>query len=254
MEKAWFGHKEIEWIPYISLNVVIIVFQLRILVVLVLGLTLDWVLPNPVAAGTPPTPTPDSLQGPVAPQSPVPPPEALPAKPAPAAKIGSSSYTVAQGPLAAERQAFHSKIVDLGNRDDSGFGVSGYLKAFESLEQSVKGGAGEEEVQAELKRLSRGLDDQIKRSKLLKIQKPAPPISASGPNPSEMEGASGGGHKRFNGLGLGGQQGQLMDTIKDKWFGGEIPESIKSKIPAGFDPSMLNTPEGQSLLQKLNNR
>jgi hypothetical protein len=192
------------------------------------------------------------LQTQAPPQSPAP-PEAVPAaKPAPAAKIGSSSYAVAQGPLAAERQAYHAKIVELGNRDDSGFGVSGYLKAFEFLEQSVKSGADEETVQAELKRLSRGLDDQIKRSRLLKVQKPAPPISASGPAPSEIEAAMGGGHKKFSGL--GGQQGQLMDTIKDKWFGGELPESIKSKIPAGFDPSMLSTPEGQALLQKLNNR
>lgn len=226
-------------------------FQLRILVVLMLALIVGWVAPSPAVADTPPSL--DAAQPPAPPQPPVTPAEAV-TKPVPAAKIGSSSYAVAQGPLAVERQAFHSKIVDLGHKYDNGFGVSGYLKAFEFLEQSVKNGATDEEVKAELTRLSRGLDDQIKRSKLLKIQKPAPPISASSPPPSEVEAAMGGGHKKFNGLGVGGQQGQLMDTIKDKWFGGEIPDSIKSKIPAGFDPSMLNTPEGQGLLQKLNNR
>lgn len=226
-------------------------FQIRILVVLMVTLSLGW-MPSPAVADTPPTL--GAPQPPVPPQPPVAPTETVLAKPVAAAKVGSSSYAVAQGPLAVERQAFHTKIVDLGNKYDNGFGVSGYLKAFELLEQNVKNGATDEEVKAELTRLSRGLDDQIKRSKLLKVQKPAPPISASSPPPSEIEAAMGAGKKKFSGLGVGGQQGQLMDTIKDKWFGGEIPESIKSKIPAGFDPSMLNTPEGQGLLQKLNNR
>jgi len=237
---------------------VIDVFQPRVLFVLILaGLTVGWVNKTPALADEPPVPRP-SHDAPVnAPQKTE---QSVPATPQGGAtgemkalKVGARQYLVTEGPIVGERQAFYARLLDIGEKYDNGFGITGYMKAFETLEQSVKGGAGEEEVQAELKRLSRGLDDQIKRSRLLKVQKPAPPIAASGPNPSEMEAAKSGGRKKFSGLGAG-QQGQLIDTLKDKWFGGEIPESIKSKIPAGFDPSMLNTPEGQSILQKLNSR
>jgi hypothetical protein len=48
----------------------------------------------------------------------------------------------------------------------------------------------------------------------------------------------------------GGNADNLIDKVKEKWFGGEIPDSIKKKIPANFDPSMLNSDQARELMKR----
>lgn len=151
--------------------------------------------------------------------------------------------TAADGPMLAERRKLAETI---GAAKNFGFGTTAYVNAFNGLEERVKAGAPELEVKNRLNSIVSGLDEQLKRAKQLKTQRPAPPIAASGPNPSSLESQV---RSQFGGMG-GGSSDQLMEKIKDKWFGGEIPDSIKKKIPAGFDPSMLNSDTAKELMKK----
>ncbi len=167
-------------------------------------------------------------------QAPIPGQATLPVQP--------SVAQVVEGPLLAERQALREKIKAA---EGKGIGIKPYLMAFDALEATIKTGATGEGLQKRVESISRGLDDQLKRSDDLKKQRPAPPISASSPPPSAMSGG-GGGQAR------GGNQGNLVEALKNKWLGGgEIPESIKSKIPSNIDPNKLKQEDVDALLKQL---
>ncbi len=148
---------------------------------------------------------------------------------------------VSPGPLEEQRKKLLETIM---TAKGFGFGIAAYLNAFKALDEQVKSGADEKTIKTRLDSIVTGLDEQLKRSQQLKVQRPAPPISASSPPPSSM---SGGG--QFSGSG-GGNTDALIDKIKNKWFGGEIPDSLKKKIPANFDPSMLDSDQAREILKK----
>lgn len=145
---------------------------------------------------------------------------------------------VSPGPLAVERQ----KVLDMiYAAKEQKIGITAYMGAFKSLDDSVKAGAQEKQIQSRLSSISSGLSEQLKRSKELKSQRPAPPIAASSPSPSEGSGKGNSG---------GDKTDKLIEKLKDKWFGGEIPDSIKKKIPAGIDPSKLDNDTIKELMKK----
>ncbi|MDZ4837838.1 MAG: hypothetical protein SGJ27_28985 [Candidatus Melainabacteria bacterium] len=155
--------------------------------------------------------------------------------------------TIAPGPLEDQRRKLLATIMTAKNY---GFGTTAYLNAFNALEESVKSGLPEKDVKVRLDSIVRGLEEQLKRSQELKVQKPAPPIAASSAPPSA---SSMGGTSIPPGIRSAIQSGNtdgLMDKIKNGWFGGEIPDSIKKKIPANFDPSMLNSDQAKELMKK----
>jgi len=148
----------------------------------------------------------------------------------------------APGPLLDQRKKLYETIM---TAKGYGFGITAYMSAFNALEESVKAGASEKDVQNRLNSIVSGLTEQLKRSQQLKIQKPAPPIAESSPPPSSMQIPS----SVRNAL-QGGNADNLIDKVKEKWFGGEIPDSIKKKIPANFDPSMLNSDQARELMKR----
>ncbi|QQR59249.1 MAG: hypothetical protein IPG59_07100 [Candidatus Melainabacteria bacterium] len=147
---------------------------------------------------------------------------------------------VAPGPMAVERQ----KVLDmiLAAKEQK-IGITAYLGAFKSLEDQVKAGAQEKQIKSRLESISISLGEQLKRSKELKSQKPAPPVAAS--SPTSGEGSS------KAGLDLSGSNtDKMINKLRDKWFGGEIPDSIKKKIPPGIDPSKMDNDTIKDLLKK----
>lgn len=146
------------------------------------------------------------------------------------------------GPLEDQRKKLYQTILAAKSY---GFGTTAYMNAFTSLEDSVKAGAPEKDVKSRLDSIVHGLDEQLKRSQQLKIQRPAPPIAESSPPPSAMNLPSG----VRSALQSGNTDG-LIEKVKEKWFGGEIPDSIKKKLPANFDPSMLNSDTAKELMKK----
>lgn len=175
----------------------------------------------------------------------------IPATPSEAPKAAAAATdapTIAPGPLEDQRERLYATIMTAKNY---GFGTTAYLNAFNSLEDSVKAGAAEKDIKVRLDSIVRGLDEQLKRSQELKTQKPAPPVAASDTPPI----SSGGGARASvppslkNALQNGNTDG-LMEKIKNGWFGGDLPDSIKKKIPANFDPSMLNSDAAKELMKK----
>ncbi len=176
----------------------------------------------------------------------------VPAKPpeTPKAEAQSSSEAgaIAPGPLEEQRRKLYATILAAKGY---GFGTTAYLNAFNALEGSVKDGASEKDIKVRLDSIVRGLEEQLKRSQELKVQKPAPPIAASSAPPSATGGTGGGGlpPSLRDAIQSGNTDG-LVEKIKNGWFGGDLPDSIKKKIPANFDPSMLNSDTAKELMKK----
>ncbi len=177
---------------------------------------------------------PDAPASPPSQSSEAPQQSVAPAQPA------ADAIQVSPGPLEEQRKKLLDTIM---TAKGFGFGIAAYINAFKALDEQVKSGADEATIKGRLDSIVSGLDEQLKRSQQLKVQRPAPPISASSPPPSSM---SGGG--QFSGG--GGNTDALIDKIKNKWFGGEIPDSIKKKLPANFDPSMLDSDQAREILKK----
>lgn len=159
--------------------------------------------------------------------------------PLPGTSNQSELEVVTPGPMAAERQ----KVLDMiYAAKEQKIGITAYMGAFKILDDSVKAGAQEKEIKGRLTSISESLSEQLKRSKELKSQRPAPPIAASSPSASE----AGGGKSSLS----GDKTDKIIEKLKDKWFGGEIPDSIKKKIPAGIDPNKLDNDTIKDLLKK----
>ncbi|MBS2008273.1 MAG: hypothetical protein JST01_14590 [Cyanobacteria bacterium SZAS TMP-1] len=186
----------------------------------------------------PPPPLPSAVNGAPAtlgaPAS-MPAPAAAPA----AAAINLADLKVEAGAAEDKRRALLGRIMDAKNQ---GIGISTYMMAFDALEQSAKGGESEENVAKRVASLNSSLDDQFKRSAILKVQRAAPPVAASAAVAP-----------------LGGSMGTppgntdtaaLIQKLQNK-FGGQIPEGFKDKIPGGDPSALLKNPDIQDILKGL---
>lgn len=165
------------------------------------------------------------------------------------AQLGSAGQASADSPAASpgilydERKRLLERIKEA---KAEGIGVSGYHGAFASLEQSVKGGEPADRLKSRLDSLHKSLDDQLKRSKLLKTQRPIPPqgsqITGSG-SPSEQ-----------------GKKGGLdIAKITEKIKGAAQPESnpqldaIKGRLdslPEGLRDRIMNSDKAKELIKQ----
>lgn len=233
--------------------------QLSCLLALQVGLGLlgqaafaeDAVAPNPAtskstagqATGSSTTSTASTSTSTAAPVSSTVPPAAPAAASAPAAVAAASDGPLVEpGPAEARRTALVMRIF---NAKSQGIGIDAYLNAFAMLENSVKTGETEANLNKRIDSLNSSLDDQLKRSAVLKTQRPAPPVAASG---FPAGGLGSAGSSSAGGTSdlirkLQEKYGdQIPGNLKDKLSGGQIPENLKDKIPAGLgglDPSQI---------------
>lgn len=160
-------------------------------------------------------------------------PGAPPASTAPSAAASSDGPLVEPGPAEAKRTAL---VLRIFNAKAQGIGIDAYLNAFAMLENSVKTGETEANLNKRIDSLNSSLDDQLKRSAVLKTQRPAPPVAASGFPAGGLGSASssaGGTSDLIRKL----QEkygDQIPANLKDKLSGGQIPDNLKDKIPAGL--------------------
>ena len=149
---------------------------------------------------------------------------------------------VEPGPAEARRTAL---IMRIFNAKAQGIGIDAYLNAFAMLENSVKTGETEANLNKRIDSLNSSLDDQIKRSAVLKTQRPAPPVAASGfpaGGLGSSGGSSGGGTSDLIRKLQEKYGDQIPANLKDKLGGGQIPDNLKDKIPAGLggmDPGQI---------------
>ena len=147
---------------------------------------------------------------------------------------------IAPGPLLKERKALYARILEA---EKNGVGVKNYINALKYVEAMAVKGAPERDISVRVQSISRSLDEQFKRSQILKIQKLPPPIAASSPPPSSQQPVS--RRSQFN------NKSDIVNKIKDKWFGGAIPDQYKNKLPKGFDPSKLSKQDVDRLMKRL---
>jgi hypothetical protein len=208
--------------------------------------------PSPTAATAPTVPTvptaPTSSAASSAASSATPSVNPLPAADtaapaAPPAAAAADGPLVEPGPAEAKRTAL---VLRIFNAKAQGIGIDAYLNAFAMLENSVKTGETEANLNKRIDSLNSSLDDQLKRSAVLKTQRPAPPVAASG---FPAGGLGSGGNSSGGGTSdlirkLQEKYGdQIPANLKDKLgAGGQIPDNLKDKIPAGLgglDPSQI---------------
>jgi hypothetical protein len=171
------------------------------------------------------------------------PPSAPAAASAPgAAATANDGPLVEPGPAEARRTALLMRIF---NAKSQGIGIDAYLNAFAMLENSVKTGETEANLNKRIDSLNSSLDDQLKRSAVLKTQRPAPPVAASGFPAGGLGSAGGSSAGGTSDLIRKLQEkygDQIPANLKDKLGGGQIPENLKDKIPAGLgglDPGQI---------------
>ena len=162
----------------------------------------------------------------------------------------TEDFKLEEGPLLDRRQALKRRILEA---EADGIGVKNYLNAFKFVESMVVAGKQEKDLAPRLDSISRGLDEQYKRSHVLKTQKIPPPIAASSPPPSFSGESRRGGRNsgKLDSMLNGGNRNELVDKIKNGWFGGDLPDSIKKKIPPGFDPSKMSKQDIDRLMNRL---
>lgn len=157
--------------------------------------------------------------------------------------------SVAPGPMLEARQKLLARIAAAKAQ---GIGIAAYQSAFDYNEETIKSGDIEANIAKRIQALNTSLDDQAKRSTMLKTQRPAPPVAASSPPPSAMAGSGSSG---------GASGGDLIAKLKAK-YGGNIPADLKDKLPPGLqeklggggDPTaLLSDPKVKELLKGLKN-
>ncbi|MBU6453488.1 MAG: hypothetical protein KGS72_17040 [Cyanobacteria bacterium REEB67] len=165
----------------------------------------------------------------------------------PASMINTADLVVVPGPGEDKRKALLGRIMEAKSR---GIGTSTYMMAFDALEQSVKSGVANEAVFKRVDSLNSSLDDQFKRSAILKTQRAAPPVAASDPTtPLGAAGLSAGSAGNTD-------TAALIQKLQAK-YGNQIPDNLKDKIPAGMgnNPAeLLKNPQLQDLLKGMKNK
>jgi hypothetical protein len=143
--------------------------------------------------------------------------------------LPTPSQLIEAGPAEDKRRNLLIRIL---SAKEKGIGIDAYLNAFGALEHSVKTGESEAALVKRIDSLNSSLDDQLKRSAILKTQRPAPPVAASAFPPSSSGSSGGGGGDMLQQL-KEKYGNQVPDNLKDK-LGGQIPDSIKNQLPAGL--------------------
>ncbi len=180
------------------------------------------------------------------PPPPLPVPTAASSAPAPAAAapaevIPAEDLKVVAGAGEDKRKALLGRIMVAKSQ---GIGISTYMMAFDALEQQAKNGDSEENVGKRVASLNSSLDEQFKRSAILKVQRPSPPIAAS--DPAVPFGSAGGGG---GGIPKNTDTASLIQKLQNK-YGSQIPENMKGQLGGGDTSSLLKNPEIQDLLKK----
>ena len=158
---------------------------------------------------------------------------ATPAPPAPSDPNALLyAQNVAPGPFEAKRKLL---LASIKAAKKQGFGITVYLGEFSKIEDQIKEGKGGPQLEDRIDSIADGLQDQLKRSQILKTQRPigAPAHSQA----SASGGTSAGG---LGGLGSG-KSAEILQQLRAKYG---------DKVPANIDPAMLNSDAAKELMKR----
>jgi hypothetical protein len=134
---------------------------------------------------------------------------------------------VAPGPFEAKRKIL---LASIKAAKKQGFGITVYLGEFSKIEEQIKEGKGGPQLEDRIDSIADGLQDQLKRSQILKTQRPEPGGHVS----------TGGGSTALSGLGSG-KSAEMIQQLRAKYG---------DKVPANLDPSMLNSDAAKEFLKR----
>ena len=141
--------------------------------------------------------------------------------------IKTSASETAPGPLLEKRKLVLARIMAAKKQ---GTGISGYLAEYGRIEDMVKAGQPTTAYQGRLDSLLSGIDEQLKRSQILKTQHPTGSFS---PTSASSQGSAGGsgssGSHTGGGGGSGGISSDTINQLKAK-YGDKIPAGLGDKI------------------------
>jgi hypothetical protein len=120
---------------------------------------------------------------------------------------------VAPGPYEAKRKLL---LASIKMAKKQGFGITVYLNELNKVEDQIKQGNSGPQLEARVDSIADGLQDQLKRSQILKTQRPAGSSSAS--HYTQVSTDSGAGHPR-----------RSTDAIIN-----ELRQKYGDKIPGGL--------------------
>lgn len=200
----------------------------------------------PAPATTPPV-TPDTQSGTgAAALSGTAAPDSIPAAPPVRASANFSAPVAPEagpGPLQDQRKALLARI---SAAQKQGIGTGTYMGEFNRIEEMVKAGQPASAYESRISSLSGNLDEQIKRSQILKTQRPVPPVVRA-----QQPGKPGGNQHTFghNSNGLAGDP--LVDKLKQK-YGNQIPGGIGALDKLGPEDreKLLQSDVGKQLMKK----
>lgn len=130
------------------------------------------------------------------------------------------SDKVAPGAFEAKRQLLLSSIKVAKKQN---FGITSYLNELSKIEDQIKQGNASPQLEARIDSIADGLTDQLKRSQILKTQRPA---------------ASGGARTSYSGSGGPSAPGASGHRNTDAIIN-ELRQKYGDKIPAGLDNNEL---------------
>ncbi len=163
---------------------------------------------------------------------------------------------VRDGPLTEARSELLRSIY---KAKECGIGITGYMKAFEYIEDMAAKSEQEDAIQKRIDSLKLGLDEQLTRSEALKTEAATSAAHATHQGP-------GGGHKlgpgnlladpqaipssfRTMGGGAGGQSKELLDMIISEKLGGKLPSQMSKQE---LQKKMKEVPELEEYLKRFN--
>jgi hypothetical protein len=142
-----------------------------------------------------------------------------------------------QGPLLEKRKLILSKIQAAKKQ---GTGISGYMAEYGRIEQMVKNDEPEANYADRLASLQNAIDDQLKRSQLLKTQRPTYVGTSSSSSSSSSISTNASTSPGGGGSGGGALGGMSIDQLKAK-YGDKVPPDIAEKLSS-------MSPEGRQKL------
>lgn len=158
---------------------------------------------------------------------------------------------IAAGPLQRERKELRERIM---KAKQEGMGISAYLNACKALEEAVAAGATEEQIKQRISSISSGLEDQRKRSAILKTQRPTPSYGGA-TTASDNKAEFGKRTDLGDILQSAGGADNLINKLKDK-YGGQIPDGLKDKVGSldaeAIKNKLQDSEAAKKILEKLN--
>ncbi len=182
------------------------------------------------------------------------PTEAAPAANAGSAKPPTEAAPVAKDPLCQEispgplLESRKALMADIKKAKAQGVGIAGYLTAFQGIEEQIKAGTPPDQLTGRIDSIKRSLTEQLKRSQLLKVQKPAPPQGSQVSGSGSASSATASLPPPSSSGGPGPDESGMLAKLKRKF--GDLNNIPEDQIPAQFRDKLKDPAVRQKLLDK----